>query len=166
MSTELMEALQRPLSDPGLSKRFWSKVGRKGAEECWLWIGSLDAHGYGRININRYPELAHRVAWAQANGEPGVLCVLHKCDNPPCVNPGHLFLGTKADNTADMMAKGRQVSRQSEKTHCVAGHPYSPENTYRVRGERRCRICLREAKKRYNQRCKERKASNATVQAS
>lgn len=90
---------------------FWEYVDKAG--DCWVWTGTRDANGYGRVSAVRYgfsagPKLAHRIAWFLTHGslDPNA-CVLHRCDNPPCVRPEHLFLGTKADNTADMIAKGR-----------------------------------------------------------
>ncbi len=99
-----------------LAERFWSKVVR--GEGCWIWAASVDDHGYGRFGIGRLRiEPAHRVAWMVANGPiPDGLSVLHRCDNPPCVRPDHLFLGTQRDNMRDMIAKGRgggQFQRRS-----------------------------------------------------
>ena len=83
---------------------------------CWLWIGALHAGGYGVVCINSRRYLAHRVAWEMAHGHvPNNLCVCHRCDTPPCVNPAHLFLGTHSDNHADMWRKGRG------KTHIAFG---------------------------------------------
>jgi len=80
------------------------------ATPCLEWQASRLPRGYGRFGFAGKPELAHRVAWTFANGPiPTELCVLHKCDNPPCVAADHLFLGTNADNTYDMMAKGRLI---------------------------------------------------------
>lgn len=71
---------------------------------CWVWSGSTHPLGYGRYGA----ELAHRIAWQVHSGEhPGKKVVMHKCDNPPCVNPNHLQIGTQADNLRDMWAKGR-----------------------------------------------------------
>lgn len=98
--------------------------------------------------------LTHRAAWGLANGPiPLGMKVLHHCDNPSCCQTdttagfpdGHLFLGTAADNTADMIAKGRKGSNtMSGRTHCPENHPYDEENTYVYPdGSRDCRICRR-----------------------
>jgi len=93
-------------------KRFWKHVNKLGENDCWEWLASCHPYGYGQIEIGtggyKRPYLAHRISWIIHNGEiPVGLCILHKCDNPSCVNPVHLFLGTKADNTHDMINKGR-----------------------------------------------------------
>lgn len=88
--------------------RFWRHV-RKG-DGCWEWTSSL-VGGYGQFKVvaDRTPVRAHRFSWELHHGPiPEELKVLHHCDNPPCVRPDHLFIGTTADNTADMVAKGRQ----------------------------------------------------------
>ena len=80
---------------------------------CILWTGGISRGGYGKIGMGGHvgrTETAHRVVWRELRGPiPNDLCVLHKCDVRRCVNPDHLFLGTKKDNTQDMMRKGRNV---------------------------------------------------------
>jgi hypothetical protein len=81
---------------------------------CWLWVGSADRYGYGQLNIGGRPLKAHRISWEMHREPiPKGLFVLHKCDTPACVNPDHLFIGTKSDNSRDMFAKGR-ASRAGE----------------------------------------------------
>lgn len=76
---------------------------------CIEWAGPRHDNGYGRFTYQRRQTLAHRAAWQLFRGSiPNDLCVLHRCDNPPCVNPDHLFLGDRGDNARDMAAKGRQ----------------------------------------------------------
>jgi hypothetical protein len=90
--------------------RFWSNVDSSGGEDaCWPWKLVCNEKGYGLVRIKRKNKRAHRVAYAITLGEeiPDGVKVLHDCDNPPCCNPKHLFTGTCADNTADMLAKGR-----------------------------------------------------------
>jgi len=75
---------------------------------CWLWMASKQSKGYGQFRYNGTTKRAHRVSWELFVGEiPSGLCVLHHCDEPSCVNPAHLFLGTPLDNTRDMIRKGR-----------------------------------------------------------
>lgn len=75
---------------------------------CIHWIGATQKTGYGTVRFANRHWLAHRLAWALINGDPGKLQVLHRCDNPRCVNVDHLFLGTHQDNMSDMKAKGRR----------------------------------------------------------
>lgn len=91
------------------SLRFWSKVAiTADTEKCWVWIGSRNNRGYGEFKINGKAIKSHRYSWILMHGEiPDNLCVLHRCDNPSCVNPSHLFLGTVEENNQDRERKGR-----------------------------------------------------------
>ena len=94
-----------------LPERFWKRV--KKTKDCWEWQGMKKKDGlpYGLVKIFFRRFYAHRVAWELTNGPiPKGLNVLHRCDNPVCVRPSHLFLGTQADNIADMVSKGRNRS--------------------------------------------------------
>lgn len=92
-----------------LEERFWNLVEK--TDSCWLWKGSKVPKGYGTFRFNNKNYRAHRVSWQLAHGPIGdnEICVLHKCDNPNCVRPDHLFLGTNKDNTNDMLLKGREA---------------------------------------------------------
>ncbi len=93
-----------------LAHRLWSRVARGKPGACWVWSGARDPFGYGRIGLtgSRRSTLTHRAAWMVAYGDiPDGQCVCHRCDNPPCCNPGHLFLGSRDDNNKDAKAKGR-----------------------------------------------------------
>lgn len=93
-----------------MAERFWEKVRVRGPDDCWLWTASLQK-GYGQIGIKgqRAPGKAHRVSWGLHHGPiPEGAEVLHTCDNPPCVNPRHLFLGSQTANLEDMTGKGRR----------------------------------------------------------
>lgn len=86
--------------------QFWRRVDLLG--DCWEWTGLRSEWGYGRLSYGGHQFAAHRCSYEYAVGRlPEGMWVLHQCDNPPCVNPAHLFLGTAKDNTADMHAKGR-----------------------------------------------------------
>lgn len=109
----------RNATDEQLRSWFDSMVSRDGPIQphmttpCWEWTGRLDDKGYGRTRYGgRNNHIGtHRLAWLLENGDPGSLCVLHRCDNPRCCRVyGHLFLGTKADNNADRSAKGRSAT--------------------------------------------------------
>lgn len=91
-------------------QRFWEKVNK--SDDCWIWMSHIGTNGYGAFWFNGKSQSAHRVAYELAFGKrPGEFLVCHSCDNPTCVNPAHLWLGTEIDNKNDMVSKGRQGKR-------------------------------------------------------
>ena len=108
-----------------LPASFFSRVDLYAENGCWLWTGAKRGHGYGCV----LDTTSHRLMYAVAIGEiPAGICVCHHCDTPACLNPHHLFLGTRSDNVQDMIRKGR--GNYSRRTHCPQGHEYTPENTW------------------------------------
>jgi DNA-binding XRE family transcriptional regulator len=105
MSSHTKDNYGRFIGRP-IKERFWEKVEK--TENCWHWKGCLNNRGYGQISMNGKAVLSHRVSWEIHNGPiPEGLQALHRCDNPICVRPDHLFLGTNSDNHTDMVNKGR-----------------------------------------------------------
>lgn len=95
-----------------LLEAFWAHCTKGRPDECWPWTGITAHFGHGKLRFRHAQLYAHRASWEVHYGPiPAGLNVLHKCDNPPCCNPHHLFLGTHADNHADMDDKGRGVTR-------------------------------------------------------
>lgn len=117
-------------------ERFWTRVDKAGPVPtqcpelgpCWIWIGTKGARcgkkRYGKLMINGQLVRTNRAAWVICNGQiPEGLCVLHRCDNPPCVNPSHLFLGTQEENAKDRHSKGRTkepIQRAKGHSHGMA----------------------------------------------
>lgn len=87
---------------------FWSRVDRGQPDDCWLWRGARDQQGYGKVWFCGISLRANRLAYELGTGSPlGANHALHKCDNPPCCNPAHLYAGTVADNNRDCRQRGR-----------------------------------------------------------
>ena len=103
--------------DKTTEDRFWRKVDKTGGPDaCWPWTGGID-DGYGKFKLDKKSVLSHRAALMFSGGIiPVGLFVLHKCDNRPCCNPKHLFVGTNSDNVADMVSKNRQAGAHGEKS--------------------------------------------------
>ncbi len=123
-----------------LAERFWEKVVR--TDDCWVWTGATTPEsGYGIISVEGRTTKAHRVSYEMNVGPiPEGMFVCHHCDNPPCVRPDHLFVGTQADNLADGRAKGRIEGIRPNRDRCSAGcscHKHEPRTRY-WRGGRTC----------------------------
>ena len=144
--------------DDTLADRLLRNV-RKG-RGCWGWLGAKTGDGYGAFRYRRVVYVAHRAAWLVWRGQIGKgLFVCHHCDNPGCVNPKHLFLGTNSDNMLDAVAKGRQY--RAALKYCPRGHEYAGSNLiattqgggyYKLR---LCRECKRLKDRRYRARLAE-----------
>jgi hypothetical protein len=142
-------------------KRFWSKVDIKHPDECWIWKGAMSGGGYPSFKFNGKVTSAQRAAYALTYGSiDDKLYTLHSCDNPKCVNPYHLRLGTPGDNMQDMVKRNRCNSYEAKVTHCPQGHEYTTENTYTHNGYRKCKICVRKRSLKYWHRNKPMEASH------
>lgn len=148
-----------------LAVRFWRRVNK--TEGCWLWTGARQNRGgragggYGLIDGKNH---AHRVSWELTHGPiPPGMCVLHKCDVKHCVNPEHLFLGSPAQNTRDMLIKRRNRNKGMAQTHCIHGHKFT--HTDPVTGWRKCRTCLNEAAQRRRLRLQARATASIALGA-
>lgn len=126
-----------------LAERLWSRIDRRGPDECWPWLGAL-CEGYGVIWLGegRRQLRTHRVAWTLTNGPiPDGLVLDHLCRNRTCCNPAHLEPVTFVENI--LRGQGAPAINAA-KTECVRGHPFDPANTYiTARGHRSCRQCQR-----------------------
>lgn len=135
---------------PGVYRRFLAKVDSSGGPEaCHTWTASKTPRGYGYFVVNAATRTyAHRWILGHLRGRPLERdeSALHKCDNPSCVNPRHLYVGDQTQNMRDCSERGRFRNVIAEanrrKTHCKRGHEFTGANTYRTRdGRRRCKTC-------------------------
>ena len=125
--------------------RFWAKV-RKDTG-CWQWTAKRNNDGYGQFWVKPKLRLAHRVSYELTFGPiPVGLEIDHLCKNRSCVNPVHLEAVTARIN---VLRSAAVSAINAAKTHCVHGHPFDEENTYKVKGKRLCRECNRQAVRRY-----------------
>jgi hypothetical protein len=109
--------------DPAL--HFWPFVDKKSCDECWIWNGTKMRAGYGGVFFKGKPTGAHRLSWMMANNRYDItrhMVVMHSCDNPSCVNPSHLRLGTYSDNNKEPYIKGRRIPATGS-DHYTAKHP-------------------------------------------
>lgn len=137
-----------------IQDRFWTKVNILGLNDCWEWIASKNHQGYGTVRVGFKIKKTHRVAWELINGpiKSEEIKVCHSCDNPSCVNPNHLFLGTQLDNVHDTILKNRHF--QKNQTHCKRNHEFIQENTIvnSTTKARACRICFNMTKRLWRKR--------------
>lgn len=127
---------------PRFAVQFWDRVQKTHEHGCWIWTGPRDAKGYGRWGKKG----AHRHAWQEANGQlPEGQWILHHCDNPPCVNPAHLYPGTVVENVRDMVTRGRGYvpprKAECEQGHLIAGANLREVTTSGGEVRRYCRTC-------------------------
>lgn len=111
---------------------------------CWIYRGCKNKKGYGVVRRENRNWQAHRWQFRQKKGSliDGQL-ICHSCDNPPCINPDHLWQGTPQDNVDDMISKGRTVYANSLKTHCKRNHLLAGDNLRMYNGKRICRACMK-----------------------
>lgn len=104
----MLISMNIPYSDDKFKAVFWSRVDKQSSTDCWPWVAGRFQNGYGAISRFHKTLKAHRLAFEMTHGPiPEAAVVCHTCDNPPCCNPAHLFLGSNRDNTLDCIAKGR-----------------------------------------------------------
>lgn len=126
--------MREPILDEALGRRFWAKVAKAPSDECWLWTAAVMKRrgGYGQINIGGRAFGAHRIALSLALGRfvKGVTC--HRCDNPPCCNPNHLYEGTYKTNSQDAARQGKIGTWDRRKKNFVSPFAKLTEEKVRV----------------------------------
>jgi hypothetical protein len=152
--------------------KFQGKVDRRQPDECWPWTGTRNDKGYGRARARGRQYPAAQIAWSIQNGVmfPVGKMACHSCDNPPCCNPKHIWVGTHDDNMADAAAKGRFIGaaarfggkfgKRERTSHCPKGHARTPENTFSHDGQQRCKLCKKAA---YERRQEQRRAEDSAL---
>lgn len=136
----------KAIMDNKTLKNFLKKIQK--TNYCWIWLAGK-RNGYGRFMVNQTLKSAHRLSYEYYIGPiEGELLVCHKCDNPSCVNPKHLFLGTLSDNMQDCIKKKRYknpiADKERNQIHCIKGHELIKENLYNLKnGKRGCKLCGR-----------------------
>lgn len=154
-----------------LESRIWNKIDKSGGDDsCWLWTGHRNSKGYGIIGRDGSARIATRSLMEVINKEPVPKnrMVCHHCDNPPCCNPKHLFIGTAKENLIDSIQKGRFKASEYQKRrvfipskYCRNGHERTPENTGHNGHCRFCLICHEASKKRKQAKIVERRISKS-----
>lgn len=126
-------------------ERFMDKVSPEPNTGCWLWLGARGSNGYGTFKIGGVQTTAHRASLIlHGVSVPPKQMACHRCDNPPCVNPDHLFAASQSENMMDARRKGRITDYNSAKTKCIRGHEFSGANLISHHsGGRGCRECKR-----------------------
>lgn len=156
------------------TKRFWEGADKKDdPDECWEWKGPREQAGYGLLFLNNEKIKAHRYSLQIKENKllnsKDFAC--HHCDNPPCVNPNHLYIGNAKSNVRDAVKRNRWSNGNLKKTHCKRGHEFTEQNTrLNPRGERICKACDREiqnkrrstpeGRAKYNENARKWKAKN------
>lgn len=159
--------------ESSILKRFFDKVQQNHETGCWEWTAGLKGSGrkskptYGSFGYKGKNVAAHRFSYFLSKDhsilEHPEIHIMHKCDNPKCVNPDHLQAGTHTDNMQDKIAKNRDHNQV--KTHCPSGHPYSGDNLYNhPDGSRKCKACMRAADKIHYEKHKEKIRERKRIQ--
>lgn len=149
-ATKEIAELKEKLKKSGVLIKSLCEIDKKTG--CWVWSGKRIKGKYGAVKSNGTAHVAHRLSYEMFVGPiPEGMLVCHHCDNPPCINPDHLFVGSHSDNMKDCFAKGRQSRRCIPWDKCKNGHEMTEENVYLSKTGRQCKKCKREYNKDYRQ---------------